>query len=145
MAEHEELPVMNPALSYTEGYFITRGVSNPYMSAKEGFAATDFIYTGTSGSFFFYQPQTSKATGGSSYGLGHILQYKVIDGDYTDWWNNRLNGGTRSIALSSSKCYIRFGFDPDCMADMYGYNTSSGEVFFAGINTPYYGKTNIND
>ncbi len=31
------------------------------------------------------------------------------------------------------------------MADMYAYNSTTGQVYFAGVNTPYYGKTNIND
>lgn len=31
------------------------------------------------------------------------------------------------------------------IADSYCYNSSTGTVYYAGQNTPYYGKANIND
>ena len=139
-------PVMNPAFGYTEGYALNRGAGKPYLVERDGFAVTDFIYVGTTGTFYWYAPLTSKTTDNSStHAVGHLLQYKEIDGYYSDWWNNKLDGGFHSCGLSATKSYVRFAFDPDQMADMYAYNSSTGEVYYAGINTPYYGKTNIND
>lgn len=139
-------PVMNPAFGYTEDYKLDRATSKPYLVAKSGFAVTDFIYAGTTGTFYWFAPLTTKPTEDlSSHKVGNVLQYKEIDGTYTDWWNSKLDGAPHSCGLSASKCYVRLTFDPDQMADMYAYNSSTGEVYYAGINTPYYGKTNIND
>ena len=138
-------PIMNPSFGYTEGYKLNRGTAKPYLVVASGFAVTDFIYLGTTGTFKWWAPQTAKDTGASGSVLGHALQYAAVDGNYTDWWNNKLDGAFHSFGLSANKCYVRFGFDPDTMADLYAWNTSTGEVYFAGINTPYYGKTNIND
>lgn len=30
------------------------------------------------------------------------------------------------------------------MSGAYAYNSTTGQVYYAGVNTPYYGKTNIN-
>ena len=82
---------------------------------------------------------------GSDQTLGNLLQYQEENGSYTDWWVQRLNGQTTTLALDNTRRYIRFGFDPETMADMYAFNPTTGQVYYAGINTPYYGKTNIND
>ena len=142
--EKTELPVMNPAFDYTLGYIIDKDVGRPYLKEAEGYAATDFIDCGVTGSFKLFRPLSSKpdASGLAS----HLLQYKEVNGVYTDWWHNKITGGTTAtIALSANTRYIRFGFDPDTMADMYAYNSTTGQVYYAGVNTPYYGKTNIND
>jgi hypothetical protein len=138
-----DIPVMNPSFGYTDGYILNRMIGNPYLDEKPGFAASDFIYVGTSGSFVRFHPVSSKS--GATSVLGALLQYKAIGGEYTDWWNNKLDGSERTFALGQNKCYVRFGFDPDGMADMYAYNSATGQVYYAGKNTPYYGKTNIND
>lgn len=140
--EKTERPVMNPAFDYTPGYMIAWDVGLPYLKEAEGYAATGFIDCGVTGSIQAFWPLSSKP--GASQ-IGNLLQYKEVNGVYTDWWNQRLSGQTAAYALSNDKRYIRFGFDPDTMADMYAYNSTTGQVYFAGVNTPYYGKTNIND
>ena len=140
-------PVMDPAITgYTEGYVLRRNVANPYLTEMAGFAVTDLIYVGETGTFYWFAPLTTKTTDNpSTHAVGNLLQFKEIGGNYTDWWNNKLDGANHSAGLSASKRYVRFAFDPDQMADMYAYNSSTGEVYYAGVNTPYYGKTNIND
>ena len=145
-ASGSPLPIMNPAFDYIEGYYLNRTEPNPYLAAIDGFAVTDFIYVGTTGTFKWFAPLTSKkAFGADGKMLGSVLQFKVVDGNNTDYWNNRLDGAFHSFGLAANKCYVRLGFDPDTMADLYAWNDTTGEVYFAGINTPYYGKTNIND
>ena len=140
------LPIMNPAFDYIEGYYLDRLKPYPYLVAYDGFAVTDFIYVGTIGTFKWFGPLTSKRIVGSNKNMiGSILQFEVIDGNYTDYWNNKADGAFHSFGLTTSKCYVRFGFDPDTMSDLYAWNDTTGQVYFAGINTPYYGKTNIND
>lgn len=142
-----DLPVMDPAITgYTEGYKLNRMKAKPYLEEMAEFAVTDFIYVGATGTFYWFAPLTTKETDNpSTHEVGHFLQFKEIGGNYTDWWNNKIDGASHSVGLSAIKRYVRFAFDPDQMADMYAYNSSTGEVYYAGINTPYYGKTNIND
>ncbi len=140
MAAKKERPVMNPAFGYTDGYVLQRdGMSPPYLVSQAGCAVTDFIDGGTAGNAVTYFPSTTKP-------IGNMLQYATTDDSalFTQWWGPA-SGATKTRAVSSNTRYIRFGFDPDTMADLYGYNDSTGDVYFAGINTPYYGKTNIND
>lgn len=40
---------------------------------------------------------------------------------------------------------ISFSVDMRCIDDAYMYDYTSGQVWFAGKNTPYYGKTNISE
>lgn len=40
---------------------------------------------------------------------------------------------------------ISFSVDLRCIDDAYMYDYTSGQVWFAGKNTPYYGKTNISE
>ena len=142
--EKTERPVMNPAFDYTPGYMIAWDVGLPYLKKAEGFAATGFIDCGVTGSIQIFRPLSRKIVG-SDQTLGNLLQYQEENGSYTDWWVQRLNGQTTTLALDNTRRYIRFGFDPETMADMYAFNPTTGQVYYAGINTPYYGKTNIND
>lgn len=81
--------------------------------------------------------------------MGNILGYPRADPStpYNEWWNsnNNPNGSEAQFQINSNRQYFRISFDPDTLADMYGYNSQTGEIYHAGINTPYYGKTNIND
>ena len=40
---------------------------------------------------------------------------------------------------------IAFSLDTRCLDDAYMYDKTTGKVFFAGVNTPYYGKSYITD
>lgn len=40
---------------------------------------------------------------------------------------------------------IEFSVDTRYLADSYMYDYTTGLIFFAGSNTPYYGKENVND
>ena len=40
---------------------------------------------------------------------------------------------------------IRFTLITSKLRDAYAYDSVTGQIFFAGKNTPYYGYTNIND
>lgn len=142
-ANNQNLPVMNPSFEYIDGYIIQRTIGKPYLQEKAGFAATDFIYVGNTGSVVIFKPLSAKIAANTVVGSLNI--YRAVNDNFTDWWNNYLNGRETTYALSANKRYIRFGFDPDTMADMYAYNSTTGQVYYAGINTPYYGKTNIND
>lgn len=81
--------------------------------------------------------------------MGYLCAYDA-NKRYLEWWNNWANGMERTLNLANygtarNAKYIRFGVYIDGLADSYCYNVTTGVVYYAGINTPYYGKTNIND
>lgn len=65
-----------------------------------------------------------------------------------DWYYNQSSTDyTRRIGYSSpySVQEIRFTIVTADIKDVYAYVVETGQIFFAGKNTPYYGYTNIND
>ena len=141
-----ELPILNPAIGYTENTRLDRaGTNPPYLVSQNGVAATDFIHTGTTGNFvYFNPPDTTIAPSGT---IGSLLQYNSDNADsrFTNWWNCRMSGDERSIDLDANKQFIRLNLSMEQMSGAYAYNSATGEVYYAGKDSPYYGKTNIND
>lgn len=148
MAEKGELPILNPSVGLTENSKLTTFVSPPYIIQKIGAAVTDFIDAGTSGVFTYFNPSTPSIwESTTNQYCGKTLQYSqnTPDARYTDNWNCRMSGQEHSIAVSSAKRYVRLALPMENLAGVYAYNSATGQVFYAGINTPYYGKTNINE
>lgn len=56
--------------------------------------------------------------------------------DYWVWSQARLTEGAQQISFSVRN---------DAIDSAYAYIRATGHLFFAGPNSPYYGKTNIND
>lgn len=145
-AKSKDLPILNPAIGYTENKMLTRFEAPPYLKSQNGAAVTDFIYAGTTGKFVYFNP--SDTTIAPSGVIGNLLQYDSdnVDSPFTDWWNCGMTGtGEKSVALASNKKFIRLNLSMEQMSGAYAYNSATGQVYYAGINTPYYGKTNIND
>ena len=68
-----------------------------------------------------------------------ICIYK--DGSYIDYWsvsNTRavINANSNGLAISITVGHVD---------DAYLYFQETGDIIFAGKNTPYYGYLNIND
>ena len=141
----KDLPILNPAIGYTENTKIDKSVSPPYLTPQNGVAATDFIYAGATGNFVYFNP--SDTTIAPTGVIGQLLQYDSNNANsaFTDWWNCRMSGDERSVSLASNKQFIRLNLSMEQMSGAYAYNSATGQVYYAGINTPYYGKTNIND
>lgn len=68
----------------------------------------------------------------------HIYQFEKHDGTF-DYWN------TGKPYLTSGSKRLRFTLDIATISSAYGYNKYSGQIYFAGPDTIYYGYTNIND
>ena len=145
MAQGEDLPILNPAVSIMENYYQDRSavLANNYFIAKEHAGVTDYIYIGTSGTIKYYNPQSSLAN--ASGNLGHILQFNTQGESQTEYWNCKLNATEASFTAASTKKYARINVDLRNLAGSYCYNQTTGQVYYAGKDTPYYGKTNIND
>lgn len=141
-----ELPMFNPTVGITENTRLDRVDTNPpYLVSQNGVAATDFIYAGTTGNFVYFNP--TDATIAPSGTIGSLLQYNSDNADspFTNWWNCRMSGDERSISLDANKQFIRLNLSMEQMSGAYAYNSTTGQVYYAGKDSPYYGKTNIND
>ena len=141
-----EFPMFNPTVGITENTKLDRmGTNPPYLVSQSGIAVTDFIYVGTTGNFVYFNPlDTMIAPSGT---IGSLLQYDNdnVDSPFTNWWVCRMGGEEKSIALDANKRFIRLNLSMEKMSGAYAYNSTTGQVYYAGVNTPYYGKTNIND
>lgn len=71
----------------------------------------------------------------------------VQQGNSLTRWAQAVSGTmteySQSWDLSNSFSYIAFSVATDYLDDAYMYDGTTGQVWFAGINTPYYGMTNI--
>lgn len=95
---------------------------------QAGYCITD-IYS--------YPPQTYTQYITANNVYFQIQIYK--DGKYIDYWsggNYKLNVNSNGIAVTLYTAKID---------DSYLYINGTGQILFAGKNTPYYGYTNIND
>ena len=139
-----EFPMFNPTVGITENTKLDRLVTNPYLVSQSGVAATDFIDAGTTGNFvYFNPPDTTIAPSGN---CGNLLQFDDADDSrqFADWWNCAMGGVEKSVGLDANKRFIRLNLSMEKMSGAYAYNSTTGQVYYAGVNTPYYGKTNIN-
>lgn len=138
-----EMPLSNPELRYTPNEYIIN--SDGSISAYNGAGVTDY-YPATGGDVVVYLNPVSSLPIVSNGQLGKICVY---DSSKTkiDYWNCRVNGNQGSFTVKSSagNGYIRINIDMDNIAGSYAYNATTGVIYYAGKDTPYYGKTNIND
>lgn len=145
-AKSQTLPILNPAIGYTENTKLDRIDTNPpYLVSQSGIAVTDFIYVGTTGNFVYFNPLDTMIA--PSVTIGNLLQYDNdnVDSPYTNWWVCRMSGDERSVALDANKQFIRLNLSMEQMSGAYAYNSATGKVYYAGKDSPYYGKTNVND
>ena len=133
----------NPKLVYTPNVLQKRGneQANDYLSAKTGVGVTDYLPCSGSNVIKYFNPNTQYAEYGN---LGHVLLFKTIGEAYYDWWNCGVSS-VKSFTVKAGSQYFRLNIVMDGEEDSYCYNETTGVVYYAGRNTPYYGKTNIND
>ena len=143
--KNAELPVLNPSVELTLDKILTR--NDPTNGEnRAGAAITDYLLCRVN-DVIVYKNAVAPATMTTATGvLGNIIVYNSQKSS-ADWWNCRANGneGSFTAARFTGNGYVRINIVMDGMADSYAYNRTTGVVYYAGRNTPYYGKTNIND
>ena len=74
--------------------------------------------------------------------IGNITVWQ--NGVYKDYWGwtSRDTQVVRNV-INATTNEIQFGIYADRLDDCYAYIKETGQVFFAGKNTQYYGRTNI--
>lgn len=110
-------------------------------NADAAWGITDFYY-------FSPQPQARCTFYGfvGNDGTQHTFQYYSESGNEKDWWYfGPLD--YRGTSLSNDAYYYQISFSIELaeIDNVYCYAGETGQIFFAGRNTPYYGYTNIND
>lgn len=143
IAGGEELPVLNPSVDITEGYYLYSGVAG-YAVPCEYAGYTDFR-AGANGDTIRYLNPDSSLKSASGH-LGKILRFKTAD--HTNLQGNtncRVDGSEGSFQTTTNQKWFQINVDVRNLAGSYCYNVTTGQIYWAGKDTPYYGKTNIND
>lgn len=138
-------PLTNPECVFTPNKALILDTDETDWS---GVGLTAYLPVAKNNTFKYYNPVPSPDVQTTDTGLIGFI--RVTNGAYTqtDWWNCRCDGSERSITCDTGEGtsgYVRLNIIMDGLADSYAYNATTGMVYYAGINTPYYGKTNIND
>ena len=112
-------PQTKPLLE-ARGYCITTQYSYPAMSAKGTMVCYGTRYYG-----ILWKDN------GTTY-----VDYWGFDAESSELTKNCLNIGSDTIA---------FSMNTSMLADSYAYIQETGQILFAGINSIYYGHTNVNE
>ena len=139
-------PITNPECVYTPHMVVERGTAYEWEPA----GLTEYLEVNPTDTIRLKMPYVpaSDRYPSNSGNLGNICAYNA-NKSYIEWWHNQV-GMERTLNLANygnarDAKYIRLGVYIDGLADSYCYNATTGVIYYAGINTPYYGKTNIND
>lgn len=89
-----------------------------------------------------YYPRNSAAIGNKC--LGYFIAY-YSNKQKREYWNNKADGNERTLTMVSGTAYFRLNVYISGLADSYCVNKTTGQVYYAGKNTQYYGKANISD
>ena len=76
--------------------------------------------------------------------LGDRIQV-YRDGKYIDWWGWNMGDGYKRQCINKLSDGVRTCIPISNIANAYAYLKETGQILFAGKNSPYYGYTNIND
>jgi len=110
--------------------------------AEQGVGITEYYPVRVNQKVVYFNPLTVHS---QNVFLGNVIIYNS-NKQFVDWWNCRADGIEASFTQGRpGGVYFRLNVVMDTEADVYCYNQTTGQVYYAGINTPYYGKQNIND
>lgn len=78
---------------------------------------------------------------------GYTYQYTTEDGSFKDWYYHDTNNERRIQSATNTKTLykITFSIYLPRIHSTYAYCKETGQIFFAGRDTPYYGYFNLND
>lgn len=143
MGSAAALPDTNPELVYTPNKYLTKD-SSVDGEDMTGAGITDYLPVARNDVFVYYNPASALANQNGI--LGQIVVYNNNKAS-ADWWNCRANGtaGSFTCLRFTGNGYVRLNVPMEGIKDCYAYNSTTGVIYYAGINTLYYGKTNIND
>ena len=95
--------------------------------------------------FYDYEPVNYQRTI-VHYGTASIMTLYSSDHSYKDFWGVRATyAPAERKCLNANSGAVKLDIYLPLIDDCYFYIKETGEILFAGKNSPYYGYTNIND
>ena len=95
--------------------------------------------------FYDYEPVNYQRTI-VRYGITSIMTVYTSDHLYKDYWAvNAIGAPAERKCLNANSGAIKIDIYLPLIDDCFLYIKETGEIIFAGKNSPYYGYTNIND
>lgn len=83
---------------------------------------------------------------GDTAAIKPICAWTGTETNFNTSWSRSLNGGSNiNVNYSFENCWLALTVATDYIDYCYLYEMETGFVVYAGKNTPYYGKHNIND
>lgn len=94
----------------------------------------------------YYYPTLTETATIAYYGMGgeRCVVYKNSGTTYMDYWFLMDSQSPRKVINVGSDA-IKFTLKMSELDNCYAYLQDTGQIFFAGKNSIYYGYTNIND
>ena len=133
------VPDTSPIITDSDKYLSNNGVP----SSGTGCSCTDY-YTMLGTSVTLFIPFTEDTAPRSSV---NVVSY--MDTTKTHYWNGYSgNDNPKVLSISAAENdsnKLRFTLFTSGLASCYCYDTSSGDIYFAGANSPYYGMSNISE
>lgn len=95
--------------------------------------------------FYDYEPVNYQRTI-VRYGITSIMTVYTSDHTYYDYWSVAATDvSLERKCLNPNSGAVKLDIYLPLIDDCYFYIKETGEILFAGKNSPYYGYTNIND
>lgn len=104
---------------------------------------TDWIYCTLDGQTVGENKLIEDAYASSS--TGGVYQYEKANGTYDYWFGSADFTPLQRNIGSFNIIRIRWSIKIENLSKCYAYMTNTGQIFFAGKNSIYYGYTNLND
>ena len=129
----------SPVITDTNKYLSNNGVP----TSGTGCSCTDY-YVIKGSSVTISLPYTEDSVPRSSVNM--VAFNDTTKTHYWNAYNNLSTEKTIDISVASNDSNnIRFTLFTSGLASCYAYDTSSGDIYFAGLNSPYYGMSNISE
>lgn len=91
-----------------------------------------------------FEPQSTKQTLITN-GVGGSLLVFWPNGNYYDYWTWSTSDGYWRTVINVDSGMIACSISISVLDRTYAYLGETGQILFAGKNSPYYGYSNIND
>ena len=137
--------IMDTTVTYTYTNY-ARNLTSPFdVTSRTGFGVTTPFSAASGEDITFYITNPNSVTLGGYQKLFALNSESTPIG-YTSILAEDIGTvTTRSMKSSNEVAYGQFIIPMGGETDSYAYHTSSGDIIFAGSNSPYYGMTNISE
>ena len=137
MAEKDQTPDTTPVIAEYNKQFKTDGTT----TTQPGYCVTKkYKVPWTKG-------MTYRFESGKTTDTKVICAWTITEDHFSTGWTRSLSGSftTINVSYTFANCWLACTLAMDHIDNSYLYETTTGYIVYAGVNTPYFGKRNIND